>query len=359
MALGETTGRGGCDTLAGENMRIGLAGYGHWGRKHARVLTALEGVDLAIFEQSAEARCEAAATHPRATVASDLVEHLHELDAVVIATPPETHRQLGLEALRAGCHLLVEKPMAMTVLDCQELVDAAFWADRLLMVGHTYDYHGVVEELYRNTTRELVGDLLHLRSVRTNIGMHRSDVSVLWDLAPHDVAIINRIVGRPPAAVSAWMGDHTGRGVADHAIVHLTYEPPGISATIEVSWLSPRKVRELTVVGTTSTVVFDEVDTALPLRIHRVDTHHRPQAVMSLVLDHEAPAGGRTPGAPMREPLEVEIHHFVDCIRTGRRPLSHGLAGLDVVRVLEAAEHSAQRGGPVALAASEIAVVNG
>jgi predicted dehydrogenase len=336
-------------------MRVGVAGYGYWGQKHARVLSSIPGITLTVFDERADLRAQAQREHPEARVEADMSCRLYALDAVVIATPPASHAELANEALTAGCHVLVEKPMATSTAECRQMIETAFMAGRTLMVGHTYDYHGIVDELHRTASREHLGDLRHIRSVRTNVGMHRRDVSVLWDLAPHDVAIINRLAGGPPSSVSAWIGDHTDRGVADHALMQLRYGPQNVTATIEVSWLRPRKVRELTVVGSRATAVYDEVDAVRPLRTHRIDSHHRPEAFPAISLDAE-PTLQDAQGAPMAEPLVAELTHFLRCVRTGSRPRSDGPAGLDVVSVLEAAEQSAISGSPVELSATQSAV---
>jgi predicted dehydrogenase len=279
-------------------MRVGLSGYGYWGAKHARVLAGLEGVELTVFEPDPKRRLVAQADHPGCAVLAHGPDRSQGLDAMIVATPPDSHHDVTIRSLTAGCHVLVEKPMALDVREAAAMVDAAFDARRALMVGHVYDYHPRFVELQRHITKVL-GRVRQIRSVRTNLGMHRRDVDVVWDLAPHDIAMMNRIAGGPPTSVTAWSRDLAGRGVDDQAMLVLEYTPQDITAVLEVSWIHPRRVRELTVAGDGGSLVFDETDPDNPLRHYPAALDHREQAFDGLALPVSPPPSqsGRSPSA--------------------------------------------------------------
>jgi predicted dehydrogenase len=287
---------------------------------------------------------------PNAGCFRELSGALAELDAVVIATPPTTHVPLALEAIEAGKHVLVEKPLATNVSGARRLIEAAREAGVLLMVGHTFEYNPVVWKLRDLIENHKLGDLYYLDSARLNLGLYQSDVNVIWDLAPHDVSIINHLLGRRPTWVQAWASRHAHRRLADVAYLRLRYDETELQANIHVSWLDPCKVRRLTAVGSHKMAVYNDLATEERIRIYDKGVSGSPPDNDMA----EAPMSYRygdivAPYVAMDEPLRVQDHHFVGCIRTGACPATDGENGLAVVEILEAAQLSAQHGRRVHL----------
>jgi len=266
---------------------------------------------------------------------------LPHVDAVVIATPPTSHVTLGLQAIQAGKHVLIEKPLATTSADAQKLVDAAGDVGVTLMVGHTFEYNAAVEMLRELVQSRELGDLYYLDSARLNMGLYQHDVNVICDLAPHDISIANSVLGRAPTSVRAWGSPHVHPSLEDVAYLRLDYADLGVQANIHISWLDPQKVRRTTAVGSKKMAVYDDMATEERIRVY-------DKAVLP------AAGNGHTAVAPMDyhhgaitspvitfdEPLAVQDRHFVDCIANDRRPRSDGASGLAVVQVIEAAQLS-------------------
>jgi predicted dehydrogenase len=271
---------------------------------------------------------------------TSLAAALPHVDAVVIATPPTSHAPLGLQAIRAGKHVLIEKPLATTPADAQLLIDAAADAGVVLMVGHTFEYNSAVSMLRELVQSQELGDLYYLNSARLNMGLYQHDVNVVVDLAPHDISIVNRVLGRPPTSVQAWGSTHVHPSLEDVAYLRLNYDEIGVRANIHVSWLDPQKVRRTTAVGSKKMAVYD--DMAAEERIRVFD-----KAVLASVDDSAAIApmayhhGSITsPVVKFDEPLAVQDRHFAECIIDGKHPRTDGANGLAVVQVIEAAQRS-------------------
>ncbi len=278
---------------------------------------------------------------------------LPHVDALVIATPPSTHARLGLQAIRAGKHVLIEKPLATNTADAQMLVAEAEHAGVVLMVGHTFEYNGAVEMLTNLVQSQELGDLYYLDSARLNMGLYQHDVNVIADLAPHDISIANHVLGMPPTSVQAWAATHVHPVFEDVAYLRLSYDTLGVEANIHVSWLDPQKVRRTTAVGAKKMAVYDDMATEERIRIHdkavlpangdgngnglaRNEMAYHTGAIMS-------------PFVPYPEPLAVQDRHFVDCVVNGTRPRTDGVNGLAVVQVIDAAQLSLLESRPVLL----------
>ena len=337
-------------------MRIAVVGCGYWGSKHVRVLNALDEIDEVILVDSREDRLgNLARTYRSASCFSNLEDALPRADAVVVATPPSTHVPIALEVIAAGKHVLVEKPLAPSTSDARRVIDAASTVGVVLMVGHTFEYNPAVRKLRELVRSKELGELYYLDSARLNLGLYQHDVNVILDLAPHDVSIINHVVGRKPVAVQAWAARHAHQRLEDVAYLHLFYDDffdgRGLSANIHVSWLDPCKVRKVTAVGSEKMVVYD--DLAQDERIRVLDKGVCfPENGDNLT---QPPMSYRygdilVPFVTADEPLAVQDRHFVDCITNGRTPLTDGESGLAVVEVLEAAQLSRRLGRPVLLA---------
>jgi predicted dehydrogenase len=272
-----------------------------------------------------------------------LQDALPHVDAVVIATPPATHVPLGLEAIRAGKHVLIEKPLATTAAGALELIEAAKDAGVTLMVGHTFEYNGAVWMLRELVQAQQLGDLYYLDSARLNLGLYQTDVNVIFDLAPHDISIANHVLGCAPTSVHAWGSRHVDPRFEDVAFLSLAYDDIGVQAHIHVSWLDPRKVRQVTAVGSKKMAVYDDTAVEERIRVHDKAALRAADGVGSpgLVSYHHGPV--TSPVVKFDEPLAVQAKHFVECLTTGSQPRTDGANGLAVVQVIEAAQLSLEQ----------------
>lgn len=329
-----------------ETVRVGIIGCGYWGPNLIRNFH-----DLARCRVSAICDLQGSRLKPfgrkfpwvRLTTRSKELIEDSSLDAVVIATPISTHYRLAKQALEAGKHVLVEKPLTATVREGELLVKLAKKVAKTLMVGHTFEYHPAVlkvEELLRSGE---MGRLLYIDSVRVNLGLHQSDgLNVIWDLAPHDVSIILRWIGQTPRYVSAWGQSYVKKDVEDVAFIRVEFEG-GILAHLHLSWLAPAKMRRMTVVCDRKMVIYDDLEAVEKVKVadqgahlekdsRKVKINYRLGDIVSPRLDVD-------------EPLARECAHFIDCILHNRKPETDGLRGLEVVRVLDAAFRSIKKGG--------------
>lgn len=338
--------------MATERIRVGVVGVGYWGSKHVRTLSALGCVSNVAVIDSNPARVEQIARNfPALGCYSHLDEALPHLDAVVIATPPRTHKPLALKAMSAGRHVMVEKPMATSTEDALEMLTAARSMGVTLMVGHTFEYHAAVWKLREQVSSGELGNLYYLDTARLNLGLYQEDVNVVFDLAPHDVSILNYILGAQPTTVECWASRHAHHELEDVAHLRLFYANPGVFANIHVSWLDPCKVRRVTVVGSKKMVVFDDLATEERIRVHDKSVLENPHEDNLSTPPMSYRYGDVvSPYMVMNEPLAVEDEHFVDCCLTGMRPLTGGENGLAVVQVLDAAQRSFMEGHAVTVA---------
>jgi predicted dehydrogenase len=332
-------------------LRVAVVGCGYWGSKHVRVLHSTEGVDQVVLVDAHETRLQnLARSYPNALTFTSLDQALPYVDAIVVATPPTSHVPIALRAIAAGKHVLVEKPLAPTSAEARQLITAASAAGVVLMTGHTFEYNPAVWKLRELVQGEVLGDVYYLDSARLNLGLYQTDVNVILDLAPHDVSIINYVLGEQPVAVQAWASRHAHPRFEDVAYLRLLYSDSRLSANIHVSWLDPCKVRRVTAVGSAKMAVYD--DLAAEERIRILDKGVSP----SLNTDDltQPPMSYRygditSPYVASDEPLSVQDAHFAICILTDSTPNSDGASGLAVVEVLEAAQASLQLHRPVRL----------
>lgn len=336
---------------------VGVVGYGYWGPNLARNFQNCEHSEFKVCCDADPARlltCERLYPSVKTTTSFGQVLEDPAVEAVVIATPARTHHGLARQALLAGKHVLVEKPLAMTAAECEELTSLAEQTERVLMVGHTFLYHPAVikaRELVRNNT---LGDLYYLYSQRLNLGRVQTDINALWSLAPHDIAIAIYLLGRCPTVVSATGTCLLNPGNEDVVFVSMAF-PGGILANIHVSWLDPRKLRMTTLVGSKGMAVFDDINDEDKLRVYDkraipVDSNHgdNEQANNSLMkgTTYKLHSGDiYVPRIPVSEPLANECRHFIECIQEGKRPLTDGRNGVEIARVLEAAQRSLKMQG--------------
>jgi predicted dehydrogenase len=342
------------DSLTPAGFRVAVVGCGYWGSKHVRVLHSTADVaEVALVDGRQDRLENVARSYKLAPRYADLRSALPHVDAVVVATPPSSHVAVALEAIEAGKHVLVEKPLAPNSSGARQLIEAAAEAGVTLMVGHTFEYNPAVRKLRELVRTEELGELYYIDSARLNLGLYQTDVNVILDLAPHDISIINNVLGRKPIAVQAWAARHAHRRFEDVAYLRLFYDDffddRGMSANIHVSWLDPCKVRRVTTVGSKKMAVYD--DLAADERIRILDKGVLPQDGGNLT---QPPMSYRygdivVPFIASDEPLAVQDRHFIECIANDARPLTDGENGLAVVETLEAAELSRRWGRPVLL----------
>jgi len=343
-----------------EQVRIGVAGLGNWGKNVVRCFARAKGAELRMICDADPGKLAAqAAQYPAAAPTTDLATLLEnpELDAVALATPAPTHCALGLRALEAGKHLFVEKPMALSTADAEALCAAADRAGRTLMVGHLLEYHPAVAWMKNYLDSGELGTPLYMYSQRLNLGIVRSDENALWSLAPHDVSVILYLFGAEPDRVAAHGASYLQPGIEDVVFVNLHF-PDGRAAQIHVSWLDPHKEREMVLVGSKSMVVFDDMSPMEPIRVYHkgADVTGKLDGPALVTVRH---GDVLIPHFSGGEPLQAEAQHFIDAIRHGTAPRSDGRDGLRVVRVLEAADASLKAGGRPVEVDYEKGILNG
>jgi predicted dehydrogenase len=335
------------------DVSVGLVGYGYWGPHLARNLTGIPGARLcAVCDTSPERLMRCRVNQPDAVLFGEFraMLRMDGLAAVVIATPARTHHALARAALRAGKHVLVEKPLASSVADCEDLVRLAAELRLVLMAAHTCVYSEAAREIFRIISSREIGGIRHIDCQRLNLGIFREDINVAWDLAPHDLSVILRVMGGLPETVNCQGNAHVHPGIEDVACISMEF-PGGRFATVRNSWLEPCKVRRMTFVGSHGMIVHDDTQPDGKVRIYdtRVECpDHRAGFPASMYSYHYGEC--RIPTLWHREPLRNMCSHFIDCIRRGARPDSGGRQGADVVRVLEACTLSLRgHGRPVSL----------
>jgi predicted dehydrogenase len=292
------------------------------------------------------------ALYPEVEAVTDHDQFLNglNLDAIVIATPVRHHYALAKASLLAGKHTFIEKPMASSSAECEELIDIAQRNGLVLMIDHTFLYSSPVRKIVDIIEAGDLGDIRYINSRRLNLGLFQKDINVAWDLAPHDISIILHILGEFPVSINCQGNAHVTPRVEDVTNMSLMFRNKRF-ATIQSSWLEPRKVREMTIVGTRRMIVYDDLQTHEKIRVYDVRVE-RPPHYDSFAEFHYSYHYGDSyiPHIQQEEPLKVACHHFLDCIANGRQPLTSGQAGLEMVRILEAASASLKmNGAPVDL----------
>lgn len=327
-------------------VKVGVIGCGYWGPQLVRNLHEMPNVQLVGVADSKPERLEFVRRHyPTVKAFSSHTELLAtDVQAVVIATPIHTHHRLAMEALAAGKHILVEKPLAASVAEAVELIKLGRARDRVVMVGHTFLYNPAVQELRRLVGDGELGRVYYVDAARLNLGLFQRRANVIWDLAPHDVSILMYVLGTTPVAVSARGSTCVQDDVHDVAYLELLFET-GVSAHVHVSWLDPAKVRRITVVGDQKMAVYNDVSLVEKIRVY--DTGVGTPMTNSFGEFQMSYRHGQVtiPYITWQEPLRLECEHFVDCVRTGKDPRTDAMQGLAVVSVLEAADESLRRAG--------------
>ena len=320
-------------------INLAVIGCGSWGRNLVRVFRDLGALKV-VCDEDEGGREEARQLAPEATILGDFQAVLDRDDirCVVLATPAETHEGLALKALAAGQDVLVEKPMALNCQQGLRMHKAAAKHDRILMVGHLLEYHPAVLRLRELIAKGVLGRVNYIYSNRLNFGKIRTEENALWSFAPHDIAVILRLVGELPLEVTCTGGSYLTPNLADITMSCLHFRT-GLRAHIFVSWLNPFKEQKLVVVGDKQMAVFNDVakEEKLVLFNQRVDFNNRQPVIQK--------GASEVVNVPADEPLRRECEHFLDCVRTRRQPLTDSLSGIDVLRVLQACQVSLQLNG--------------
>jgi predicted dehydrogenase len=333
-------------------VRVAIIGFGHWGPNYARILSGtMSGARLtACAEPSTRRLATFERQYPAARAYADYNRLLRDgdLDAVIVATPTSTHREVTEACLRAGAHVLVEKPLASTVADAESMMAVAKQAQRTLMVGHTFLFNPAVRAIKGYIDEGRLGKIRYLYFQRTGLGPIRQDVNALWDLAPHDLSILRYWLGTDPVDLVARGEAYLKSGTEDVVFLTLNY-PNQVLASVHVSWLDPVKIRRITVVGDRKMVVFDDTHATEKLRIYDQGADYQPRGggfgeFIASVRDGDIVI----PRLEHTEPLWAELEHFMDCINNGRQPMTSAEDGVAIVRVLERAERELSAARPTA-----------
>jgi predicted dehydrogenase len=323
------------------NLNFGVIGYGYWGPNIVRNLTALEDSQvLMIAEMSSSARLRAQRAYPGISVTSDAMEVIlsPQIDAVAIVTPVWTHYELAKAALTSGKHVFVEKPFTSSTRQAEELINLAEKHNLTIMVDHTFLFTGAVRKISQLLDEGTLGKLYYYDATRVNLGLFQHDINVLWDLAPHDLSIMDHLIKTRPEAVVATGQKHVN-GHEDVAYMTL-YFPERVIAHINVNWLSPVKVRTTLMGGEKRMLLWNDLEADEKVKVYDkgVDITNR-EGVYDLLVNYRS-GDMWAPHLEQVEALRQELAYFVECVSSGRRPINDGCAGLRVVKMLEAASES-------------------
>ncbi len=330
------------------SLKVGVVGCGYWGPNLVRNFRSLPNCQVKVVCDGDEERLrhmkalypdlETGDTHRHALNGCDV-------DAVVVATPVRHHFEIARDSLLAGKHTFIEKPMAASLAECEELNRLAQSKKLVLMVGHTFLYAPPIRKIKEILDWGDIGEIQYIASRRLNLGLFQKDINVAWDLAPHDISIILHIMGETPEFVSCNGTAHVTPGIEDVTIMYLSFSRKRC-AMIHNSWLDPRKVREMTIVGTRRMIVYDDVAPLEKIKIFDTRVERPPHYDSFAEFQYAYHYGDvYAPHIKQDEPLRVECQHFLDCIREGKEPLTSGRQGAHLVQILETAKESLRRGG--------------
>ena len=332
-------------------LKLGVIGYGYWGPNVVRNFAAQSGCRVSVIcDADPAARARALAHYPAARVVADAAEVVKspDLDAVAIVTPVSAHYELARLALENRKHIFVEKPFTATSEQAEDLIELAEKKNLVVMVDHTFLFTGAVRKMKELLDTDVLGRLYYYDSTRVNLGLFQHDVNVIWDLAPHDLAIMDYLLGLEPERVMATGQAHLN-GLEDIAYITM-YFADRITAHINVNWLSPVKVRTTLLGGEKKMLVWDDVEPTEKVKIYDKGVELKTTEGLYKLLVNYRSGDMWAPRVDQTEALQLEARYFLDCISSGERPINDGQAGLRVVRILEAAQKSIRNGGrPVSL----------
>lgn len=336
-------------------VNIGVVGCGYWGPNLIRNFGQIKECKVMSCSDLSEDRLNHIKNlHPDIKTTKDYMDIINDkkIDAIVIATPVSTHFGIAKKALLNGKHVLIEKPITNSSENAKELIEIAKKQKKVLMVDHTFEYTSAVNKIKEMIDNNNLGRILSIDMIRVNLGLFQKDINVIWDLAPHDISILLFLIGQMPISVKADGMDHVQSGIADDAHITLKF-PDKIMAHMHVSWLDPLKIRKITIVGNKKMLVYDDVEQSEKIKIYDKgvtleknkipgDKYYDTWEEFRMVYrrgDVDAPK------LEEKEPLNVMCRHFIDCIKTGKAPISGGISGLRVVKVIEALQESLKSHG--------------
>lgn len=329
-------------------MKIAVIGYGYWGPNLVRNFSWTPGVEVAYvcdLDEKQLAKVQGMFPNVQKTT-TDYQEILNDasVDAVAISTPVNTHAPLAKAALSAGKHVLVEKPMTDNVADGEELVELAREKSLVLMTDHTFLYTGAVKKIKELVDSGVLGQVYYFDSMRVNLGLFQSDVNVIWDLAPHDLSIMLRVIDKTPKAVAAHGVAHVEGHPHNLAYVSVFFDDATI-AHFNVNWLSPVKVRQILIGGSQKMILFNDMENVEKIKVFDSGVNIQTREEVYKALISYRTGDIYSPKLENVEALRVECQHFIECIEQGTTPISDGAFGLEIVRLLAAAQESIEQGG--------------
>ena len=336
--------------MADVSLNVAVIGFGYWGPNLVRNFNAQSNADVLYVVDARKERLEIVQkNYPAVTTTTEVETAIMDTrtDAVVIATPVYTHFKLAKMALEAGKHVLIEKPMVATSAEAEALVNLAEQKGLVVMVDHTFLYTGAVQKIKSIIDTGLVGKLQYIDSTRINLGLFQPDVNVLWDLAPHDISILNYLCEDKPYSLQATGISHTNNGIENTAYLTLNYESNMI-AHFNCSWTSPVKIRKFLIGGDKKMIVFDDTEPTEKIRVYDTSYHYtekRSDEDKRRVLVDYRVGDIHIPKVPMKEALSGVAADFISAILHQTTPISDYISGINVIKVLEASQESIKNGG--------------
>ena len=331
-----------------KQITVGIIGCGYWGPLLVRNFKGLADCQLkAVCDVNTERLKHIRALYPEIEGMTQTQQLLNgaDVDAVVIATPVKHHYSLAKASLLAGKHTFIEKPMASSSADCEELIEIADRNGLVLMLDHTFLYSSPVQKIAQIVQAGDLGEIRYINCRRLNLGLFQKDINVAWDLAPHDISIILHILDEFPSTINCQGNAHITPGVEDVTNMSLSFSRKRF-ATIQSSWLEPRKIREMTIVGTRRMIVYDDLRTREKIRIYDARVERPPHYDTFAEFQYSYHYGDSyIPHIQQEEPLKLACQHFIDCIETDSQPVTGGRQGLEMIRILEAASASLKMNG--------------
>ena len=336
------------DGQQSEVVRVGVIGYGYWGPNLVRNFSELSGsIVTSVCDASPERLSQVRSRYPWVSTATDSQAVISDprIDVVIVATPVGTHFSLAMASLQAGKHVLVEKPMVATSRQARQLIEEAEARQLVLMVDHTFVFTGAVQKIKQLVDGGTLGSIYYYDSVRVNLGLFQRDVDVLWDLAVHDLSIMDYVLGQRPCAVAATGIAHLRGQPVNTAYLTCFFES-NLLAHLHVNWLAPVKIRRTLIGGDARMIVYDDLEPSEKVKLYDrgVTLDDGSQRDYELLVGYRS-GDMWAPRVSLKEGLGVETRHFLDCVRDGRPPVTDGRAGLRVIRILEAATESLERRG--------------
>lgn len=328
-------------------VRIGLIGCGYWGPNLVRNFNETQGARMAICCDIRQERLDFIKNrYPSIEVSNDYTKVIKdpEIDAIAIATPIHTHYKLAKAALMNGKHVLVEKPMTTRTRDASKLIEIAQKENKILMVDHTFIYTGAVRKIKEIIESGEIGKIYYFDSVRINLGLFQHDVNVIWDLAPHDISIMDHIICEKPLRVRAVGNSHIDNMIENIAYIHIEFEND-LSAHFHINWLAPVKVRRIIIGGSKKMIVYDDNEPSEKVKVYDkgVSIKEDKESIYQTLIQYRT-GDMYAPKLDQTEALSLECAHFIDCIKNKRKPITDGETGLKVVKILQAAQDSISNG---------------